>query len=560
MRYPLRMARARVLVILTSVSLAACHGTVVSSDDNNGTGGSGGAPGPAVDACGGPGQTPLRRLSHHEYLNTIRDLFDGRVKTTGLYLPPDPTGQNFDNNAMALGSSSELVGAYHDAALDISSTAIAQSQLLADIPGCPPAKTDDEAACGRAFVETFGARAFRRPLSKDESDEFVAVFEKVRTDIDFQAGIQMTLAAFLEQPEFLYRIEETGQGLATIGSYETATRLSYLLWQTMPDATLFEAASKGELKTASQIEAQARRMLDDDKAKAVVIDFHRQWLDFDRLSGDNRIKDTKLYSQWSPALADAIREESDRFIGSELFDKKGTLKDILTSTKTWVNATLAKFYGVPAPASGWAEATLPDTQRAGFFTRGNFLASHAHSQNGSPPQRGNAILNRGLCVVLGSPPPNADLSNPALQADAKSKTNRQLFEARTAPASCSTCHNVINALGYALENYDATGGFRTRDNNMMVDPTSVLMGTDVDGPVSGPIELSQRMGDSEKAKACMVGFWYSFSHGYRASSSSDTDQCQTDALVSAYKKNGERFIDLLVATATAPDFVQRRSE
>ena len=220
-----------------------------------------------------------------------------------------------------------------------------------------------------------------------------------------------------------------------------------------------------------------------------------------------------------------------------------------------MNADLAKLYGVAAPASGWAAATLKPAERAGILTRANFLASHAHSLSGSPPLRAVAIMRRLMCTSLPPPPGDADTSPPKPQPGDAPKTNRQLFEARTA-GTCQGCHGIIDPLGFGLENYDAIGGYRTTDNGLPVDARGELKNIDVAGPFQGGIELSQRLADSAQVRLCVTGQWFSFALGRERTAA---DDCQIQTLAGALAASGGNVRELLVALAKTDDFMFRRA-
>jgi len=292
----------------------------------------------------------------------------------------------------------------------------------------------------------------------------------------------------------------------------------------------------------------------DEKVKGAMLEFHRQWLELDRLDRESN-KDPMAYPSFTPALKTAMREESDRFIGDVMTKGDGSLKSLLTSPKTFVNADLAKLYGVTAPATDWAPVMLNGGERAGFLTRANFLTSHAHSLSGSPPLRAVSIMRRLMCATLPPPPADADTSPPKPDPNGAAKTNRQLFEARTVGA-CLGCHGTINPIGFGLENYDAIGGYRTIDNGLPVDATGALKDIDVAGPFTGGIELSQRLADSAQVRLCMTGQWYEYALGRDRDAS---DDCKIDALDKALAAAGGNIREMLVALTKTDDFMFRRA-
>jgi hypothetical protein len=505
---------------------------------------------------------PLRRLSYAEYQATTTDLLGG-LKTAPIALTRDPDERGFENRASLLNPSPMLVEQWGDAAIAAglaASTAMSTSGATSIVP-CTPKTAADEAPCGAQFIQQFGAKAFRRPLTTEEVADYTAFFEGERANSNFAGAVQLTTEAFLQSPQFLYRMELGDAATAAsdrikLTSYEIATRLAYLVWGSAPDATLMAAASTPSgLDDAAAREMQARRLLKDARAGQMMVEFHRQWLDLDRLAKEP--KDPKTYPKYDATLESAIREESDRFVRRVMWQGAGTLNAFLTSTDTEVNAPLAALYGVSAPAAtatSWVAATLDPTQRAGFLTRANYLASRAHQLEGSPPLRSVFIRDRLLCLPALMPPADANLSEPAAMPGAMAETNRQLFEDRIAPATCKGCHTIINPMGYGLENYDAVGAFRTTDNGLPVDATGSINGTDVDGPFTGGVELSKKLAASKTVAGCATTNWYAYALGRDLATA---DSCRLAKLNLALADAGGDVRELLVAIVTSPEFIYR---
>jgi hypothetical protein len=504
---------------------------------------------------------PLRRLSYAEYQATTTDLLGG-LKTAPIALTRDPDERGFENRASLLNPSPMLVEQWGDAAIAAglaASTAISMSAT--SIVPCTPKTAAEEAPCGVQFIQQFGAKAFRRPLTTEEVADFTAFFEGERANSNFAGAVQLTTEAFLQSPQFLYRMELGDPATAAadrikLTSYEIATRLAYLVWGSAPDAMLATAAATPNgLDDAAAREAHARRLLKDARAGQMMVEFHRQWLDLDRLAKEP--KDPKTYPKYDATLQSAIRDESDRFVRKVMWQGAGTLNAFLTSTDTEVNAPLAALYGVSAPAAtatSWVAATLDPTQRAGFLTRANYLASRAHQLEGSPPLRSVFIRDRLLCLPALMPPADANLSEPAAMPGAMAETNRQLFEDRIAPATCKGCHTIINPMGYGLENYDAVGAYRTMDNGLPVDATGSINSTDVDGPFTGGIELSKKLAASKTVAACATSNWYAYALGRDLATA---DSCRLAKLNLALGDAGGDIRELLVAIVTSPEFIYR---
>jgi hypothetical protein len=284
----------------------------------------------------------------------------------------------------------------------------------------------------------------------------------------------------------------------------------------------------------------------------MMVEFHRQWLDLDRL--DKEPKDAKAYPRYDDTLKNAIRDESNRFVQKVMWRGPGTVAAFLTSPESSVTAPLAALYGVPAPSTGWGDLTLDPTQRAGFLTRANFLASRAHQLEGSPPLRAVFVRERLLCLPPLAPPADANLSEPKASAGTMPQTNRQLFEARIEPTACKGCHAIINPIGYGLENYDAVGAYRTMDDGLPVDATGAVIGSDVDGPFTGGVDLSKKLAGSRTVQACVAQNWFEYALG-RDLGAEDT--CRMAKLNLALADAGGDVRELLVSLVKSPEFVFR---
>ena len=565
--------RFLVFSALGSLFAAACSGEIVAPAESGsgpgapgrpwspgaaGNGPSAGAGGTAVDpsvpgACEAApamlGQVPLRRLSRVEYANTLEDLLYG-VELTTPEMPKDPVEAGFENSARLLSAPPLWVERSELSAAQAAQAALADAGTRAKILPCKAWSTRAEQdTCAGAFLTGFGARAFRRPLNDAERQSYLAFIADVSAEIDFEAAIELAISALMQAPQFTYRIE-LGGGDGRVTGYEMASRLSYLLWQSMPDDALMTAAAAGQLTTPAQLETQARRMLGEPRARAAMIDFHRQWLDFDRVLEEP--KDASAFPDWSPELRASIREEVDRFVGGVMLDGDGTIASLLTSRKSWVDAELAAHYGLPA-VKDWTAIELPARERSGLLTRSDFLAGQAHESTGSPVLRGVFVIDRLLCAGLAAPPANADTSTPERAPGSGPITNRTLFEQRTAPAQCQGCHVQINGIGFGFEHFDSVGSFRTRDDTLPVDASGTIVGTDVDGPYDGALELSERLAQSETVRDCAASHWLRYTLGRRVETA---DGCLQQRAERALTASGGDVRELLIEIVTSPEFAR----
>jgi hypothetical protein len=358
----------------------------------------------------GVGPAPLRRMSNDEYLNALHDLFPGQAPALPP-LPHDTASAGFENAAEAQQPSDVRIARYETIANLYAKGATESHASIAALVGCTDWSTPTgAAACAATFIETVGARLFRRPLAPDESERFMLRFQGWKASIDFEGAVRLTLSAMLQSPRFLYRPElrtAGASGVVPVEPYAMASRLSFFLWESVPDEALIAAASRGELATEQQVRAQAERMLDDERARRVLWSFHRQWLGLDRILGDEHLVRTpEVDPAWTAATPLSALGESRLFVENVLF-ANGSLRDLLTSRRAWVNADMARIYGVAAPADpvGWSEVVLPEAERAGILTRVAFLAGHSHRGATSPPIRGNGVELRFLCQPPISPRP-----------------------------------------------------------------------------------------------------------------------------------------------------------
>jgi hypothetical protein len=523
-----------------------------------GSAGEGPPAGPGAPAVGVDGPcrsseaffSPLRRLTRQEYNNTVRDLL-GDTSAPADRFPPDEVSGGFGNNAAVLGVSALLAEKYQEAAEALAAAAV---RNLPALTGCDPARTGEE-PCARQFVERFGARAYRRPLQAAERDRLLALYSAGRMGGSHAEGIEVVLRAMLQSPSFLYRPEygrpgRPGQKLVGLTGHEVATRLSYLLWGTTPDARLLEAAARDALATPAQVSAMARQMLADPRARAGVAEFHRQWLGLGAL--DQLTKDARVYPEFTPALAQAMRAETAAFVENIVFSGEGSLPALLTSARGFVTPALAQLYGVPAGGGGTREVALPAAERAGLLTQAGLLSVHALPDQSSPVHRGKMVREQILCQPM--PPQPAGLVVVAPEVDPRRPT-RERFGQHAADPACSVCHRLMDPIGFGLEGYDGIGRFRSSDGGRPVDAAGEITGTsDADGPFQGGRELAQRLAGSRDVRDCAATQWYRFAFG-RLEGPGDT--CSLKALQAAFAATGGDVRELLSALTTTEAFLNR---
>jgi hypothetical protein len=550
--------RAPLLGILLGVSGCTAN---ISDPGANGSSNPAG-PGPSGAGNGGAGSeaaactsnapptvgvVPLRRLTRSQYSHTIRDLLNlpgdhaakvGLDEKVGLFY------SNANNPVTEL-----LVEQYMTVANDVAAQAV-QTQMSALVP-CDPT-VEDAAACGAKFVDNFGLKAFRRPLLADERATLLSLFEAGRQDAGFADGVERVIAAILQSPQLLYHLE---LGMAPVGSadvvpldqYVIGSRLAYFLWDSAPDQELLRAAGAGELSTSDALRAQAKRLLDDPRAADTIASFHHQWLGTDRL-GDLE-KDAAAYPAYGPELRDAMIRETSRFADHVIRSGDGLLNTLFTASFSFLDAPLAKLYGVTLPAGydGTKPFQLDPSQRSGILTQPGVLAIHSHADQSSPIRRGKMVRENLFCQPLSPPPPDADITPPEPDPNA---STRQRFEQHRADPKCAACHSLIDPLGFGFENYDGIGTFRSTEASKPVDASGEITQTDIDGAFVGAAELSKKLATSPQVRVCVAQHWFNYAFGR---TKSDADTCSMKAMSEAFAASSN-VRDLLLTLVTTDAF------
>jgi hypothetical protein len=492
-----------------------------------------------------PGPSPLRRLSHREYRNTIRDLL-GPGEVDAMDFAPDPTVHGFDNEAVSLVVSPLLVEQYMAAAEGLA--AAARGDVASDA-GCDLAGADGE--CVRRLVADFGRRAFRRPLTDAEVSTYAAVYETGRLDGGPAAGVELVLTRMLQSPHFLYRVElgEAGpDGRSRPTGYEMAARLSYGLWGTMPDEELFAAAAAGALRDPAEVDAQARRMLEDPRADEMVAAFHTQWLGLDEV--DDLDKDERVYPSTDPALFASMRRETELFLQDAFWSGPGFRERLFTGNFTYVDERLAAHYGVDGPSGdGFERVALDGVERTGLLTQGGLLSLLAKPYESSPVSRGAFVRRVLLCQELPDPPANVDITPPEVDP---TRTTRERFEQHRSDPVCASCHRLLDPIGFGFESYDGVGAYRDSEHGLPIDDSGELEGTDVDGPFVGAVGLSQRLADSRDVSACLALSWFRFVYGREPT---PDDACTLERLETTLEETDNDMTALLLEMTQTEAFL-----
>jgi hypothetical protein len=488
------------------------------------------------------GISPLRRLTRVEYDNSVKDLLGVDLGLARQFNQDESAG-NFPSNYFTPVSESQY-GQYASAAATAAVKAVEKLGQL--IPCASNVNAGNESSCATQFIRQFGRRAYRRPLDDGEVGRYEELFKAGRNGGDFAAGITLVVQGMLESPHFLYMVEGPGP----LTQHQLAARLSYFLWKGPPDAKLANLADSGGLRTPEAMRAEAKRMLEDPRAQDMINDFTWRWLDLDDL--ETLEKDEMKFPDFA-ALHPLMGEELKRFANSVFTDGEGKLETLLTAPYTITNPALAKLYGVKTTGNDWQKVDLDPTQRSGILTQSAFLATHGH-EGSAPIFRGIAIREQLLCVDLPPPPPGADALAPP---PSPTRTTRdRLVEHRKNP-ECAGCHSLMDVLGYGFESFDDIGRYRTTENNVKIDDTGELIGTDVDGSFKGPIELGKRLAKSTQVQKCVTKQWFRYALGRM---DTDVDSCTLDAVFQRFQKSDLRLPELLMALVESDGFRIRRGE
>ena len=351
---------------------------------------------------------------------------------------------------------------------------------------CRPAQASEESACAKRILSQLIRRAYRRPIQAADTDQLMGFYEQGRKERGFEGGIEMALRALLVSPEFLFRIERDPSGVAPETAYPVsdialASRLSFFLWSSIPDAELLEAAERGELRKPDVLEKQVRRMLADSRSQALIDSFAGQWLYLRNL--DSVSPDRRIYPDFDENLRRAFRRETELLFETIVREDR-PLVELIGADYTFLNERLAKHYGIPhVYGSQFRRVQLPpDSHRGGLLTQASVLSVTSYANRTSPVVRGKWILTN----IMGTPPPPPPPDVPPLKEKSpsgKKLSGRELLADHRANPLCASCHNTLDPIGFALENYDAIGRWRNRDDGVPVDASGVLPdGRPFDGP------------------------------------------------------------------------------
>lgn len=490
-----------------------------------------------------PGATPLRRLTGEEYHNSVRDIFDFATIPQQTF-SPDERVSGFQANTIS--SVTELQAEEYQRAAEEISTAVVSS-----IDGVLAADADEAAV--RGFITEYGQKAYRRPLTAEEVDGLYGLYDTGNTELDHETGVAMIVEAMLQSAQFVYRVEvgeDSEDPVVPLSDYEIASRLSYFLWGTTPDAELLNLAAAGELSTPDQVEVQARRLIADDRARDRVNTVFAEWLRIDELDGvDNP----------DPVFTDDVRnsmiDETRAFVDHVVWEGEGTVTELLTADYTFVDANTAALYGVQAGAEdGLVRVDLPPGRR-GILSQPGVLTMHGHGQ--MPVHRGKFVRDVFLCLSDPAPaPPNEIEPLPTFEGESMRSKAEKRMEARD--QGCAGCHSMMDGLGLAFDNFDSLGRYRTEDEfgNALTSNAEILYTKTTDAEVNGVAELADTLANSEEVNQCVTVQFFRYAF---ARLNGDNDACSLHVVNTAMAESGNDIKEMLVALATTDAFLYRQN-
>jgi len=503
--------------------------------------------------CGtpAPGRRLLRRLSHTEYSNTIRDLLGLTVDAGGAFVA-DAREHHFDNHPERLDVSGLLAMQYTQMAESLS-----EQISPADLVDCDLAEGD--LACAHRFIADFGRKAYRRPLTGAEIEAYRTLFTLVMEQECFEQGVRWVVAGMLQSPHFLYRTElgrKNGDRF-DLTPYELASALSYLIWQTTPDETLLELAANGQLLDPEVLGAQVQRLIEDPRSVEMLTDFLGKWLGYEDLL--MVVRDSEIYADLYFELRESMLLET-RFFVEDLWNRNAPYSGLFSAGHTYLDSQLATYYGIdvgdtPGNGAGFHRVDLMGARAGGILAHGAMMTTHASPTSSSPIHRGVFVREQILCEELQPPPDGLDIMPPAFNPDL---STRERFAAHTDDEQCAGCHRLIDDIGFGFERYDGIGRYRDEEGGAPVDTSGLIFRIDAeDVEFDGLGELAAFVATDAQVKQCYSRQWLRFGLGETEGMNAD---CYVEALTESLTEDGDRITAVVRAITRLPHFTRRSGE
>jgi hypothetical protein len=501
------------------------------------------------------GEPVIRRLTPDQYRRIIADIFGPTIEIGGRFEPDMREDGLYAVGARHVSVTAAGLEQYDAIARGIAAQVVDERHRGTLIPCTPKSETESDDACAGRFISEVGRLLYRRPLAPDEVAAQVAVADAATVKLkSFYAGLGMSLSGILESLQFLFRQEtaepDPGQpGAYRLDAYSKASRLSFLLWDTKPDAELLDAAQSGALNSESGLNAQVDRMLASPRLEDGVRAFFTDMLQFDGFT--TLSKDAQIYPKFTFKVARDAEEQTLRTIVDHLVTRHGDYRDLFTTRRTFLTPLLGSIYGVPvargAPGA-WQPYAFPEGDpRAGLLMEASFVALHSHPGRSSPTLRGKALREVVLCQKVPDPPGNVnfavvqDTTNPDL------RTSRARLTAHRTEPTCAGCHKLMDPMGLAMENFDSAGGFRTSENGVPIDTSGELDGV----KFADAAGLAKAVHDNPSTTSCLVNRVLAYAAG-RPAVKGEAEW--VTSLRQDFIADGYRLPELLRRIATSPAF------
>jgi len=493
--------------------------------------------------------TPLRRLTRAEYGNIVHELLGVAAPVSAL-LPDDSLSSGFASTSgqlMTIASASR----YLDAASDVATRL--EPNVSALVPCAASGAADAEAGCVDAFLSATGSRLFRRPISDGEKARYLSAFRAARAGESYQRSASLVVEALLVAPEFLFVEEPSGGPPGArhlLDSWQVASRLSLLLWDSVPDAPLVAVAQAGGLLAKPAVAEQVERMLQDSKAKPAIRSFFDDWLELAKI--ENVTRDATAYPTVTQALLAALAQESRQF-AEHVFWEDNDFRKLFVSPARHRNQALSAFYGdTLGQGTNLARVEAEISERSfGLLSQAGVLMTLAQSQKTAAIHRGVFLRRKLLCEALPPPPPGLATPLPEIAAGVSS---RQRITEHTSAPVCAGCHLRINPLGFSLDHFDIAGQWREQDRGLSIDAKATIAEAGFSADVDGARALSEQLAHSPNAQACVAQQLFAFTFGRKPAQS---DAAMFDAITQKFEGSGFSLRALVTELATSDDFRAR---
>jgi hypothetical protein len=490
------------------------------------------------------GRPLLRRLTRGELQNTLDDIFPQVKGKWTVKLPDVESGLGLDNDPALLTVGGQVAEQLLDTANNLA-TALTADDTLPQVLPCASASPDR--SCAQTFVTQFGRRLFRRPLTQADQDRYLAYFDAQLAASDFKSALRWLTIGLIQSPHAIYRREvgTVADGTRQLSQYEIAGELAYMFSGTTPSADLLAQAEAGQLSTPEQLVGIASQMLTTPVGREVVHRFFKSWLGYEQVPP--ALSNVPSFATIGPDMV----QETRKFIEEVVMTGRGGIRELLTAPYTTPSASLATFYGFPAPAADYAKIERPAGRGLGVLAQGSLIAAHSHEAASSPTLRGLLVFERLLCGERPQIPPSVPTLVPPSPGV---KTTRQRYEEQhmSAGTGCRGCHQLFDPLGFGFEHYDEAGRYRDQEGGLPVDASGTLTGADAqDQSFTSLDELATQLASHPQVGKCSSGYVNAYAYANGVACLGETRRAELVAGTIG-------FLDYYASLAGEPSFTRRK--